>query len=158
MLFPSSDQDEEDYETITDRLKIRPKSGRSVPLRQVDDDGHDDGLTVNLRGRENIDPDAAYRQGQLAAYAARKILEGDELPHRKDDLKPEDIVEHEQEPPETVITAADKTEISADLLDSLVKREKDEDDTFYSPSPHAEDHHHRFHREINNKLKGRNIK
>lgn len=170
---------EEENEAITHRLKVRLPSGRVVPLRKIYDPREREKLIVNLhfdrivrqtlpeddRGsRENfaasIIEELDFADDHLldltdpraTAFSAERILEGYSLPFQEDELRGDDIIEHEQEPPEILITEEDRVYVSADLLEELIAREKEEDDIFYSPSPRAENHHYRWHREMKDKL------
>jgi hypothetical protein len=73
----------------------------------------------------------------------KKILEGEELPHQKNDVRPEDIVEHEQEPLAVPITEEDKkTAVSTPPY-----REKGEEEDELTPglTPHLEKKYHQTH-------------
>ncbi len=68
----------------------------------------------------------------------KKILEGDALPHQKSDIRPEDIIEIEQEPLEEIITEEDK-KASADLLSKQIIGRKDKGgENDFVPTPRLE--------------------
>jgi len=98
--------------TLGKRPAVAKPGSATMDLAKEIDSGQDDEIKKPIaeEKKKALSPD-------------KKILEGDELPHQKSDIRPEDIMEVEQEPLEEIITEEDK-KAAVDLLPSQIAGQK----------------------------------
>ena len=83
-----------------------------------------------------------------AGLLDKKILPGNELPHQKSDLRPEDIIEIEQEPLEMIITEEDKKSAPSVPPSQLITGHKEASpEEEFVPTPQLEDEVRQSHRQ-----------
>lgn len=83
-----------------------------------------------------------------AGLLDKKIQSGDELPHQKDGLRPEDIIEIEQEPLEMIITEEDKKSAPSVPPNQLITSHKEAGpEEKFVPTPQLEDEVRQSHQQ-----------